>query len=209
MDLNVSDTDNPAVDRQRRFLRLLEPVHDNLARFVQAMVRDREDARDLIAETILQAYQRFDTLRDEGAFLSFLFTIARRACRREMFKRRLHALFAPTSSADDHPSNDRGPDTAADVATLYRGLAMLGAAQREAVHLFEIAGLSIEEIRAIQGGTISGVKSRLARGRRRLAVLLGSAQEGARRSTPEIPPAGHPGTEPTPHLFISTIDDHG
>lgn len=43
---------------------------------------------------------------------------------------------------------------------------------KETVILFEISGLSLEEIKKIQGGTISGVKSRLKRGRETLEILM-------------------------------------
>jgi DNA-directed RNA polymerase specialized sigma24 family protein len=38
--------------------------------------------------------------------------------------------------------------------------------------LFELSGFSIEEIREIQGGSISGVKTRLVRGREALRSML-------------------------------------
>jgi DNA-directed RNA polymerase specialized sigma24 family protein len=38
--------------------------------------------------------------------------------------------------------------------------------------LFEISGFPLEEIRQLQGGTLSGVKSRLKRGREQLRVWL-------------------------------------
>ena len=44
---------------------------------------------------------------------------------------------------------------------------------RETVVLFDVSDLSLEEIRRIQGGTLSGVKMRLKRGRERLARVLG------------------------------------
>jgi RNA polymerase sigma-70 factor (ECF subfamily) len=55
---------------------------------------------------------------------------------------------------------------------LDRALARLPEKQREAVILFEISGFSLAEIREIQGGSLSGVKSRIVRGRDNLANLL-------------------------------------
>ncbi len=53
-------------------------------------------------------------------------------------------------------------------------MASLPEKQREALALFEISGLSIEEVREIQGGSLSAVKMRLVRGREQLALLLRS-----------------------------------
>jgi len=49
--------------------------------------------------------------------------------------------------------------------------------QREAIVLFELSGFSIEEIRELQGGTISGVKMRLKRGRNQLRLWLEDPSE--------------------------------
>ena len=43
----------------------------------------------------------------------------------------------------------------------------------KALTLFEISGLSLEEIREIQGGSLPGVKSRVQRGRKKLAEIMG------------------------------------
>src|SRR5205807_391366 len=68
------------------FLKLLEPVHNRLWRFVLSTTRDHEEAEDLLSETVLVAFERFHTLRDEKAFVSFLFTIATRI-HREHYRR--------------------------------------------------------------------------------------------------------------------------
>lgn len=136
------------------------------------MTRDREDARDLVGDTVLSALEHFDELSDPKAFLSWIFTIARRIATR---KRKRGGLFGPydESSALNIRDHSIAPDDAADLHMLYEALSKLPQAQREAVTMFEISGLSLEEIREVQGGSLSGVKSRLSRGREKLAELLG------------------------------------
>src|SRR5439155_5929322 len=68
------------------------------------------------------------------------------------------------------------PDARLDTEALDRALARLPEKQREAVILFEISELSLAEIREIQGGSLSGVKSRIVRGREKLALLLGEKE---------------------------------
>lgn len=159
-------------EKQRRFMELFEPVQQNLERFALAMTGDTETARDVIAETVMIAYERFGTLRSPQAFLGFLFTVATRVHRAQRRKRerteRLEEAMIADLLAPDIP-----PDTAADVAAVYAALQRLPEKQREAIVLFEIMGTPIKEIREIQGGTITAVKVRLSRGRRKLAELLG------------------------------------
>ena len=151
---------------------LLDPVHDNLARYVRAMSRNADEARDLMSETLLAEYESFDTLKAPAAFLSYLFTIARRTCRHRARRFRLFAEYDAAHAAQLRATTP-APDAAADIPALYNALDRLPAEQREAVVLFELSGLSLEEIRELQGGTLSGVKARVARGRRKLAKLLG------------------------------------
>lgn len=151
---------------------LFEPIHDRLEKFAFALTRDRDVAHEVIAETVLIAYEKFDSLRSHEAFLSFLFTIARRTHHKHRAKQ------ARSERLDDLHANSlidqrMAPDVQADISAVYAALDKLPEKQREAVVLFEILGLSMKEIRVIQGGTLVAVKVRVARGRRRLAAILG------------------------------------
>ncbi|OYV58704.1 MAG: hypothetical protein B7X01_03535 [Acidiphilium sp. 21-62-4] len=65
------------------------------------------------------------------------------------------------------------PDVAAEIALVREALDRLPPKMKETILLFDVADLSLEEIRKIQGGTLSGVKSRLKRGREELRFMLG------------------------------------
>lgn len=162
---------NAQTEKQRRFMALFLPVQPRLQRFVRAMTRDAERAKDIVSETILIAFQRFDTLRNDEAFLSFLFTIATRVARR----RTSRGYATDLESVDAALLHDPTPsaDVAADIGLLLEALERLPLKQREAVLLFEIAGFSTAEVRDVQGGTLVAVRVRLARARKRLAALLG------------------------------------
>lgn len=173
-------------DRQEEFLRLFEPHRPSLWRFVRSMVRTDHEAEDMTSETILQAYQGFHSLRDEQAFPSFLFTIAHRLIKRHRWRRSLFGSY-DSDAAEARPDMDMLPDDQMDIVLLREALQRLPERTREAVVLFDILGFSLEEIRGIQGGTLSGVKSRLKRGRTTLAELL-----GARNTMEEPSPASVP-----------------
>lgn len=174
--MNVTDTGHPEAERDRsrheRFLELLRPHQASLSRFARAMTRDAESARDLISETVLKAFENFDKIKDHQSFLSYLFTIAVRTHQRDA-KRQARFSNEELESFASHRATTPSPEVAVDVRILYEALAQLPEKQREAVIMFEIAGLSLEEIRVIQGGSLSGVKSRIARGREALGDLLG------------------------------------
>ncbi len=168
--------------KQQQFLALLQPVYDGLYRFIYALTRNRDKADDLMSETILQAYERFETVRDTQAFFSFVLTIAKRIHKRREWRARLFIF--DNDAAEFTYGNASSPETATDTELMLNAIEQLPAKQREALILFEISGFSIEEICAVQGGSISGVKSRLARGRQKLAALLGHEEPAQKQERP-------------------------
>jgi RNA polymerase sigma-70 factor, ECF subfamily len=189
---------HPAIDadRQVRFMHLFLPIRHRLVLFARAMTRTREDAEDLVGETVLAAYRTFDRIRDHGAFPAYLFTTAtrinaERTRRSRRFDVRAHDAFVSL------PCPSVGPDIAADVALLHRALARLPERTRETVVLFEIADLSLDAIQRIQGGSLSGVKSRVVRGRAQLTAMLAEDESTQRaRALPLAAFASTPGVVP-------------
>jgi RNA polymerase sigma-70 factor (ECF subfamily) len=159
-------------DKHTRFMALLEPCLAKLSRYCHAMTKDVESGRDLLSDAILLAYENFEKLRAPEAFTSYIFTTARRLFyRRERRKKFWGVLGSETESIADE--REPSPEMRLDLEALDHALARLPEKQREAVILFEISGLSLAEIREVQGGSLSGVKSRIVRGREKLAELLG------------------------------------
>lgn len=153
-------------------MRYYGPLQPRLARYARALSRDDEEARDLVAEATLQAYENFDDLRDREAFLSWIFTITSRLFRKKGIRGKYHTDW-DQRKGDRIEAETSPPDRSADVRLLYEALARLPDEQREAVTLFEIADLPLKEIARIQGISLSGAKSRVTRGRAALAELLG------------------------------------
>lgn len=164
-------------ERHERFLRLFLPLRHRLHRFACALTRGEEEALDLTGDTILAAMESYDPARPEETFRSYLFTIAVRVHRRGR-RRRERMLRLDEAEAENERSTLSPPDVDADIRALREAMARLPLRQREAVALFELSDMSLQEIRAIQGGSLSGVKSRIVRGRKRLAELLGAEENG-------------------------------
>jgi RNA polymerase sigma-70 factor, ECF subfamily len=156
----------------------MEPVHERCAAFARGLARSRADGDDLYQEALLRAFSRLDTLRDEGAFRTWLFRIVvsiHRNHARSAWMRRwspFHADVSPTAEGD-YRATEWSPDAAEAAHRARVALAKLPAIQREAIVMFEIEGMLVEEIAEIQNVTPSAVKSRLARGRERLRKHYG------------------------------------
>jgi len=161
-------------ERQQAFLALLEPVYDRLSRYALAVTRNEMDGEDLVSATILTAYEQFDPKETYAQFFHYLVTIASRLHKRKKYRERNRMLYNERTAqqiADVNPS----PESAAEIRLVMDALATLPEKIRETLVLFEVSDFSLEEIRKIQGGTLSGVKTRLKRGRERLAKTLGVA----------------------------------
>lgn len=175
--------------RKEHFLALLDPAYERLERFCFALERDPDRAFDLIGETILRAWQNFHRLRDPDAFPGWLFTTASRLAARRRLRARLFGFY-DEQAAMQLRSLATPPDESADIAALYDALATLPRRQREAIVLFDINGLTLKEVTAIQGGTVAALKVRLHRGRKRLAEILRADYDQEREDQQRTKEAG-------------------
>ncbi|MEM6348263.1 MAG: RNA polymerase sigma factor [Bacteroidota bacterium] len=156
---------------QNAFMDLYRPVHERFSRYCEAKAYGKMEAKDLMSESLLRAYEAFGKLKDQGAFLHFLFGIAHRVLLNHIRRQKFQGPFDEEALLQ-LPTTERSPEGAAERYLLYKALQQLPDAQREALILFEISGFSIKEIEQIQHASKSAVKARLARGRKALAKLL-------------------------------------
>ncbi len=157
--------------KRRHFLELYEAHHQQLSRFCRAIAGNVEDAQDLMNDTILNTLESFDKIRDKSVFKSYLFSVASNLNKKKLRKLKFRAAF---NEAEIRQIIDTAhdPEYFTDFRIVYERIHVLPKKMAEAMILFHIADLSLEDIRTIQGGSISGVKQRLKRGREKLLSLL-------------------------------------
>lgn len=179
--------------KQRAFLDAFLPIHARLERYVRAMTRDDDEARDTIGDTVLAAFESFDRVIAPDAFLSYVFTIARRTLTRQRTRAR---LFTRGDELTMHaaPADITAPDAAAEARLVHEALQRLSHDDREVLVLHELADLPLQEVAALQHITLVAVKQRASRARRRLADLL---RDGTRApgSTPAATSSLLPGLQ--------------
>ncbi|MFA7272847.1 MAG: RNA polymerase sigma factor [Crocinitomicaceae bacterium] len=163
-------------EKEKSFMQLYEPVHANFEKFCKARVYGEMDFQDLMHDTLLIAYKKFDKVIDPKAFLSFLFGISIRVLSNASKKNKplLHndeAMALKISQPNDQT------DKKTDVTLLYEALSKLPESQRESIILYEIVGFSVREIAELHNAGESAVKQRLARGRQQLITLLTETKE--------------------------------
>src|SRR2546429_342097 len=110
--------------RKEHFLILLEAAHTRLWRFAFSITHDATEAEDLLSDTVLAAFERFETLKDPQAFTSFLFTIATRINRHNQNRKRRFGTY-DQDFAESIPSAGSSPETAADIRLIREALSLL------------------------------------------------------------------------------------
>jgi RNA polymerase sigma-70 factor (ECF subfamily) len=144
----------------------------SLVRQVHAFTGDLAEAQDCVQEAFARAWQRWSTVRTYDVPAAWVRQVA---CRLAVSRfRRLQRGRGLLPVPEAVPALD--PSRVALVAALKQ----IPEAQRLAIVLHHVAGLSVEEVAAETRAPVGTVKSRLSRGRAALAVLL--ADEGAPRA---------------------------
>jgi RNA polymerase sigma factor (sigma-70 family) len=149
------------------------PAAYNLARW---LVRNDQDAEDIVQEAYLRAFKFFGGYRG-GESRTWLLTIVRNTCYSWLQRNRAREL---TESIDE-THEDAALDFAnpelrlvqdADTQMVRAALTELPIEFREVMVMRELEELSYKQIAAIADLPIGTVMSRLARGRKRLHSLL-------------------------------------
>jgi RNA polymerase sigma-70 factor (ECF subfamily) len=155
------------------FSALMGRHEDRIFGLCVRMLHNRSDALESTQEIFITAFRRASSFRGDSAFGTWLYRIAINHCK-DVLRRHKDVLLE-----QEHLEIDRRPRTEGaldDIANLRldlsRALAELPDDYREAVVMHDLGGLPYEEIATITGVPIGTVKSRISRGRRRLARSL-------------------------------------
>ena len=161
---------------------------------------DREQAADVLQDTMLKAFDRIGDFRGGGAaagdapYWAWLRRIAVNEALMALRRRRTGAIdegfdgFDALDPVDDHTPP---PPAAADAAALQRALEALPATTRTVLWLYHAEGYTHEEIATLMQRTPSFSKSQLARGGRRLRALLDPAASDPAASDSVVREAAH------------------
>lgn len=159
--------------REEAFAELVRRHEDRIFSLALRMTGSRPDALDATQDAFLTAARRASSFRGESSFGTWLFRIAINASHDVMRKRKGWETLADPVEAGAGSTPTRGFDEEVAVKVdLARALAALPPTYREAVVMYDLGDLPYDAIARLTGVGIGTVKSRISRGRRRLAELL-------------------------------------
>jgi RNA polymerase sigma-70 factor, ECF subfamily len=145
----------------------------NLARF---LMRNDQDAEDVVQEASLRAFRFFENFRGENSrawFLSIVRNTSFTALKRNRTDES-NVVFDEELHSSQVPPMDAGVvlDRAQDRQIVRAAIEQLPPEFREAITLRELEGCSYKEIADVAGVPVGTVMSRLARARRQLQLIL-------------------------------------
>ncbi|HEY2671387.1 MAG TPA: SigE family RNA polymerase sigma factor [Rugosimonospora sp.] len=137
---------------------------------VYAMTGDFAEAQDVVQEAFVRALARPGQLRRVDNPEAWLRTVALNLARSRYRRRAVFDRLVRTGRLDRSAAHE--PPLSPDHVALVRALQRLPATVREVLVLHHIADLPVKEVAGLTGCSVEAVKTRLARGRRALAVAL-------------------------------------
>ncbi len=151
---------------------------DRLFAFLCYQIGDRDEARDILQETYLQAFRKLDTFRGEAPLEVWLRAIALGRSidwKRVMLRRLKRTVTLEESSARVEP-DIQGVRFDSEGSALRRALAKLSHHQRAALLLREWEGRSFGEIANLLGCAESTARVHHARAREHMRAALRGTQ---------------------------------
>lgn len=138
----------------------------SVLRTATRLLRSTEDARDVLQDTFLAAFERIAELDDPDAVAGWLRTICVRLVYRRFRRRKLLRTFGLDRSEEDaklelQAAHDAGPVVRAELSLLDRALDVLPAEEKVVWTLRYVEGLSLEEIARATGRSLATVKRRI------------------------------------------------
>ncbi|MFC5136796.1 sigma-70 family RNA polymerase sigma factor [Actinomycetospora rhizophila] len=154
-----------------------------LRAFVHRRVADPQRAEDVLGEIVLRIHRGLGRVEDDEHLTRWVYRITRNAIideyrRAEREQARERALPDDAAKLAGETGSEDDPSVLRELAACMRPLLEgLPPEQRRALELTDLEGLTQVDAASREGVSVSGMKSRVQRGRRRLAELLGQCCE--------------------------------
>ncbi|MFT4202152.1 RNA polymerase sigma factor SigM [Gordonia sp. (in: high G+C Gram-positive bacteria)] len=163
------------VDGHRHaFTVLVRRHHDRLAAVAYRTMHDPQDVPDALQDAWAKAHEMAAQFRADSQVSSWLHRIVVNACLDRMRRSRVRSFtLVPQLDAQLPDPGDHARDVDLSLS-IDRALRLLPEEQRRAILLVDVEGYTVAETAALLGVATGTIKSRCARGRLRLSVMLAS-----------------------------------
>lgn len=148
------------------FAELMQSQMQNMYKTARAMLRDDEDAADAISDTILACWEKMDQLKKAEFFKTWMTRILINKCNDYLRQRK---KMYPVEEVEETPVSSEEYEN----VEWMEMMRSLDEKYRLVMILYYVNGLKTTEISSVLHIPDSTVRTRLARGRSRMAELYG------------------------------------
>lgn len=156
---------------------LLEKYQNMVYSLALKLLKNAEDAEEMAQDTFVKAYQKLDTYEGKSKFSTWLYSITYNACISELRKRRIQFSSLEDqrfSDQDEMKMFDYFSETKKENQDRYLNIALgkLPEDDQVLVTLYYYENQSMDEISMITGLTVSNIKVKIHRARKRMYSIL-------------------------------------
>jgi RNA polymerase sigma-70 factor (ECF subfamily) len=138
------------------------------------VIRDESLAEEALQEALVLIWKNAHTFRGESQVSTWMYQIVSRSCidvlRKEQI--RSHASLNELEQFDDIGGTSSFENALVDGLAVHAAMLEIEPAQREVIQLIDLDGMSVQEASQALGIPVGTVKSRAARGRESLKIVL-------------------------------------
>ena len=172
--LETSDTLLPEMthnQQQETTEQIWRELSDRLRRFVRSRIDSPNDVDDVLQTVFVRIHSRLDDLHKADRLESWVFQITRNAVADYYRKKRNtdNDVDSLIDNSDQTGTDNVNAELAGCLGTMIERLPN---DQRRAVSMYELEGMSQNEIARRESISVSGAKSRVQRARKSLAAML-------------------------------------
>jgi RNA polymerase sigma-70 factor (ECF subfamily) len=163
------------------FGELVSRYQDRLFNSVLRLTDNAEDARDVVQEAFLHAYQSLHSFKGDALFFTWLYRIAVNTAISMKRKKRVVLRIQPAGEGGNtidplDPSESNRPGHAIEMAEeerrVHEALAKLSTEHRSVLVMKDMEGMKYEEMAEILGVPVGTIRSRLHRARLEMRDIL-------------------------------------
>jgi len=176
------ETNGGGVGMEAHAQEIWQQIHNGLRAFIAKRVANEAEVDDIVQDVWLKMQRGLDGLKDQSRLISWIYQIVRHAIidhyrapgrRREMPAGLAADLEAHQSSSTRTTASEDSGQLRTELAGCLRPMIeRLSEEYRQAVILVDLEGLAQQEAATQLGLSLSGMKSRVQRGRRQLKGML-------------------------------------
>ena len=159
------------------FSSLVERYQNMVYSLALKLLKNAEDAEEMAQDTFIKAFQKLNTYEGKSKFSTWLYSITYNACISELRKRRIQFSSLEDqrfSDQDEMKMHDYFSETKKEDQERYLNLALgkLPEDDQVLVTLYYYENQSMDEINIITGLSVSNIKVKIHRARKKMYELL-------------------------------------